>query len=68
MVLLVDVPYTWVAGQEYDMRMEVIGGPDTNMGGFSARVSAGEWSGDGEAWEDDAKQELTNLLTPEFSP
>ena len=55
MVLLVDVPYTWVAGQEYNMRMEVIGGPDTNMGGFSARVSAGEWSGDGEAWGDDTK-------------
>ena len=40
MVLLVGVPYTWVANAEYDMRLEVIGGPDTNMGGFSARVSA----------------------------
>ena len=55
MVLLVGVPYTWVANAEYDMRLEVIGGPDTNMGGFSARVSAGEWSGDGEAWGDDVK-------------
>ena len=46
MVLLVDVPYTWVAGAAYEMRLEVIGGPDTNMGGLSARVSSGEWSGD----------------------
>ncbi|HIH57460.1 MAG TPA: hypothetical protein HA287_03640 [Candidatus Poseidoniaceae archaeon] len=53
MVILVDVPYTWVAGTAYDMRLEIIGGPDTNMGGFSARVSAGELAGDGENWEDD---------------
>ncbi len=53
MVLLVDVPYTWVAGTSYDMRLEVIGGPETNMGGFSAKVSSGEFSGDGEPWQDD---------------
>lgn len=53
MVILVDVPYTWTSGEVYDMRLEIIGGPDTNMGGFSARVSAGELSGDGQAWEDD---------------
>ena len=53
MIILDDVPYTWVAGTPYDMRLEIIGGPDTNMGGFSARVSQGELSGDGEAWKDD---------------
>jgi len=53
MVLLVDVPYTWVAGTSYEMRLEVIGGPETNMGGFSAKVSSGEFSGDGEPWQDD---------------
>ena len=52
MVILVDVPYSWTAGEVYDMRLEIIGGPDTNMGGFSALVSAGELSGDGEAWDD----------------
>ena len=60
MVILVDVPYTWVADTTYDMRLEIIGGPDTNMGGFSARVSAGELSGDGENWEDD----VTTLTHP----
>jgi hypothetical protein len=54
MVILVDVPYTWVAEQSYTMRLEIVGGPDTDMGGFSARVSAGELSGDGQSWEDDS--------------
>ena len=54
MIILVDVPYTWVAEQSYTMRLEIVGGPDTDMGGFSARVSAGELSGDGQSWEDDS--------------
>jgi len=53
MVILVDVPYTWVPLQEYNMRLEIVGGPATDNGGFSARVSAGELSGDGQSWEDD---------------
>ena len=55
MVILVDVPYTWTPGAEYPMRLEVIGGPDTDMGGFSARVNSGELSGDGQPWEGDSK-------------
>jgi hypothetical protein len=35
------------------MRLEIVGGPATDMGGFAARVSAGELSGEGQAWEDD---------------
>ena len=51
MVILVDVPHTWTTGEEYNMRLEIIGGPDTALGGFSARVSAGELSCVGDAWE-----------------
>ena len=53
MILLVDAPHTWAPEQTYNMRLEIIGGPDTDLGGFSARVSAGELSGDGQAWEED---------------
>ena len=60
MVILVGVPFAWDETGEYPMRLEIVGGPDTNMGGFSARVSAGELSGDGEAWEGDTST-LTHL-------
>lgn len=60
MVILVGVPFAWDETGEYSMRLEIVGGPDTNMGGFSARVSAGELSGDGEAWEGDTTT-LTHL-------
>ena len=53
MILLVGVPHTWSPEQTYNMRLEIVGGPATDMGGFSARVSAGEFSGDGQAWEED---------------
>jgi hypothetical protein len=53
MVILVEVPYTWAPEQNYSMRLEIVGGPATDNGGFSARVSAGELSGDGQPWEDD---------------
>ena len=53
MILLVDVPHSWAPEQVYNMRLEIVGGPATDMGGFAARVSAGEISGDGQAWEDD---------------
>ena len=48
MIILDDVPYTWTAGDSYEMRMEIIGGPESSNGGFSARVSQGELSGDGQ--------------------
>ena len=53
MVILDEVPYTWDAEEVYSMRLEIVGGPATDYGGFSARVSAGELSGDGQSWEDD---------------
>ena len=53
MIVLDDVPYTWAAGATYDMRLEIIGGPESSNGGFSARVSAGEFSGDGQDWNGD---------------
>lgn len=58
-IILDDVPYSWVAGQSYDLRLQLIGGPETDIGsttaGFSMRVSAGSltesdltqnWEGD----------------------
>jgi hypothetical protein len=54
MVILVDVPHSWTPGDAYTMRLEIIGGPDSDKGGFSARVSAGELSGDGQSWEEDS--------------
>jgi len=53
MIILDDVPFTWAAGATYDMRLEIIGGPESSSGGFSARVSAGEFSGDGQDWNGD---------------
>ena len=53
MIILVDVPHTWAPETEYNLRLEIIGGPDTDKGGFSARVSAGELSGDGQSWDVD---------------
>ena len=58
-VVLDDVPYSWIAGQSYPLRLQLIGGPDADSGsttaGFSMRVSAGSlaesdftqnWEGD----------------------
>jgi hypothetical protein len=58
-IILDDVPYSWVAGQSYDLRLQLIGGPEADVGsttaGFSMRVSAGSlaesdltqnWEGD----------------------
>ncbi len=53
MILLDDTPHTYVAGETYDMRLEIIGGPATDYGGFSMRVSSGELSGDGDNWDGD---------------
>ena len=53
MIILDDVPHTWYPGAVYEMRLEIIGGPDASQGGFSMRATAGELSGDGKDWEGD---------------
>lgn len=42
-VIMDGVPYSWVAGQSYEMTLYLIGGPnsESDLGGFSMRVSAG---------------------------
>ncbi len=42
-VIMDGVPYSWVAGQTYEMTLYLIGGPnsESDLGGFSMRVSAG---------------------------
>ncbi|MDP6333443.1 MAG: hypothetical protein QF479_02275 [Candidatus Poseidoniaceae archaeon] len=60
-IILVDVPYSWIAGEAYEMTLQIIGGPQAASpytAGFSMRVSAGELSGENvQNWED----ELTTL-------
>ena len=64
-IVLDDVPYSWVTGQTYDLRLQVIGGPDANVGsttgGFSMRVSAGTLveTDFAQNWEEDV-QTLTH--------
>jgi len=44
MILLEEVPHTWVANQSYAMTLHLVGGPEMssgNTGGFSMRVSSG---------------------------
>ena len=58
-IVLDDVPYTWVAGEIYEMKLQLIGGPvaDTSSttGGFSMRVSAGSLEENSlvQNWDDD---------------
>jgi len=42
-VIMDGVPYSWVAGETYEMTLYLIGGPNSaaDLGGFSMRVSAG---------------------------
>ena len=42
-VIMDGVPYSWVAGQTYEMTLYLIGGPNSaaDLGGFSMRVSSG---------------------------
>ena len=45
-VILVDVPFAYVAGETYPLRLQLIGGPPatgTYTAGFSMRVSLGTW-------------------------
>ncbi len=52
-IIMKSVPHTWVAGESYEMTLEIIDGSQLQTGGYSIRVSAGELSGDGQNWEGD---------------
>lgn len=56
-IILDQVPYSWIAGEAYEMTLQIIGGPPAvspYTAGFSMRVSAGELSGDNtQNWEGD---------------
>jgi len=66
-IILDDVPYGYIAGETYTMRLQIIGGPPatgTYTAGFSMRVTMGELTGDGlQNWNDD----LTSLTHTEGS-
>jgi hypothetical protein len=56
-IILDDVPYGWIGGESYSLKLQIIGGPaatGTYTAGFAMRTSAGILSGDGlQNWEDD---------------
>ena len=56
-IILDDVPYAWEAGQVYEMKLQIIGGPAAASpwtAGFSMRVSDGVLSGENlQNWEED---------------
>ena len=62
-IILDDVPFAWEAGQIYEMKLQIIGGPVAASpwtAGFSMRVSAGVLSGENlQNWEEDP-QTLTH--------
>ena len=62
-IILDDVPFAWEAGQTYEMKLQIIGGPAAASpwtAGFSMRVSAGVLSGENlQNWEEDL-QTLTH--------
>jgi len=66
-IILDDVPYGWIAGESYELTLQIIGGPSatgTYTAGFAMRTSAGALSGDGlQNWEDD----VTTLTHTEAS-
>ena len=66
-IILDDVPYGWIAGETYEMTLQIIGGPDatgTYTAGFAMRISAGALSGDGlQNWDED----VTTLTHTEAS-
>lgn len=53
-IILDDVPYSWVAGETYEMRLEIIDGTSKSTGGFSMRTSQGILSGDGQNFDEDS--------------
>ena len=56
-IILDDVPYGWIGGETYELKLQIIGGPaatGTYTAGFAMRTSAGVLSGDGlQNWDDD---------------
>ena len=56
-IILDDVPYAWVGGEFYELKLQIIGGPKAVSpwtAGFSMRVTSGVLSGeDLQNWEDD---------------
>jgi len=67
-VALDAVPYAYTSGEIYTFYLYLIGGPaidsSSNTGGFSMRVSAGEFSeGSGTAFVDDDTMTLTHTST-----
>ncbi len=68
-LILTDVPYRYESGITYDMKIQIVGGPDidpdSGTGGFAMRVSSGSLSGSEgfenlvQNWEDDP-QSLTH--------
>ena len=56
-IILDDVPYAWIGGEFYELKLQIIGGPAAASpwtAGFSMRVSSGELSGENlQNWEDD---------------
>ncbi len=66
-IILDDVPYGWIAGETYEMTLQIIGGPaatGTYTAGFAMRISAGALSGDGlQNWDED----VTTLTHTEAS-
>ncbi|HJL96769.1 MAG TPA: choice-of-anchor V domain-containing protein [Candidatus Poseidoniaceae archaeon] len=56
-IILDDVPYGWIGGESYTLKLQIIGGPAASgayTAGFSMRTTAGVLSGDGvQNWNDD---------------
>ena len=62
-IILDDVPYAWTAGETYNFKLHIIGGPDAGgqySGGFALGVTSGILSGIGvDNWQGD-EQSLTH--------
>jgi len=56
-IILDDVPYGWIGGESYTLKLQIIGGPAATgafTAGFSMRTSSGILSGEGlQNWEGD---------------
>tara|TARA_B110000444_G_scaffold255385_1_gene289643 strand:+ start:13999 stop:14826 length:828 start_codon:yes stop_codon:yes gene_type:complete len=56
-IILDDVPFGWIAGESYELKLQIIGGPPATgvyTAGFAMRTTAGVLSGDGlQNWEGD---------------
>jgi len=70
-IILDDVPYGWVAGETYTLRLQLIGGPEASgvyTAGFSMRVSLGSLTGDNvQNWEIDGVVDEQTLTHTEDS-